>query len=58
MSDATPAAAGLARERAALRTVSRAVAGGRAVLVCAEVFAAKSILATTGDGAARARSAP
>lgn len=56
MSNATPAAAGLAHERAALRTVARAVAGGRAVLVAA-VCAAGSILATPGEGEARAGSA-
>jgi hypothetical protein len=56
MSNATPAAAGLAHERAALRTVARAVAGGRAVLVAA-VCAAGSLLATPGEGEARAGSA-
>ena len=57
MFDATPAAAGLARERAALRTVSRAVTGGRAVLVCSAVFSARSILAASCDGAAGAANA-
>lgn len=52
MSDATPAASGPARERAVLRSVSRAAAVGRAVLDGAAVAGPESTIGTAAAEAA------